>query len=428
MSRLSLSLTLTLVVVLGGCGSSSKPPVGKVCTLNSECNNPLSCTFGKCHNACVETRDCPAGQRCLKVPGGNVCQLDEEKHCPSTGMCQQPLICAIDLLCHNNCTTMADCPGQQVCASGACAESWEVGSDGKLMAPSDGGAGGAGGGGGGTDAGIDAAPVMGNGPCGVPETEPNDTRDNPVRITAPTMFPSCIGTPKDVDFYELTTPSDPGGGYYQFSITEVGNVEVGLVAYSVSDKGKLTELYTDSAGQDLHGFLAAAAGEKYWLAVSAFAGANDGPAKYTLKVTFTKVADMYEPNDTKETAKPITLGTPIMAFMHQGFQAGAIKVEDVVDWYSVTAAAGDVTVKVENVPTNLEADVFIYDSTGKMARGYSSNDGANAMVTLMGVAAGPVYIQVQPFFIGADAFIERAKAPGMVPDQFTRPYKLTVSQ
>jgi hypothetical protein len=46
----------------------------------------------------------------------------------------------------------------------------------------------------------------------------------------------------------------------------------------------------------------------------------------------------------------------------------------------------------------------------------------------MGVAAGPVYIQVQPFFIGSDAFIARAKAPGMVPDQFTRPYKLTVSQ
>jgi hypothetical protein len=417
-----------MVVLASGCGSSDKPPAGKACTLNSECNNPLSCSFGKCHVACNETRDCQPGQRCIKGPTGNVCQLDEEKRCPPGTACQTPLICAIDLQCHNNCTTAAECTPGQVCAGGACAETSEVGPDGKLKAPGDGGAGGAGGGGG-TDAGVDAAPMMGNGPCGVPETEPNDTRDTPVTIPAPTTLTACIGAPKDVDYYELTTPSDPGGGYFEFSITQVGAFEPDVVMYSVSDKGKISEIYADSEGQDLHGFLAAAAGEKYWLVVSAFAGANMGPQKYTLKVTFTKVADAYEANDTKETAKPIMLGTPISAFMHQGYKGGSITVDDIVDWYTTTAAAGNVTVKIENVPTDFEGDLFVYDSTGKMTRGYSSNDGANAMVTLMEVAAGPVYVKVQPFFVSSpNEFAARIKPPGMVPDHFTRAYKLTVSQ
>src|SRR4051812_22184077 len=127
MSRLSVGVML-MVVLASDCGSSA-PPTGKACVLNSECNNPLSCTFGKCHQACMVTRDCPAGQRCLKVAGGNVCQLAEEKSCPASGACQQPLICAVDLLCHGSCTTAADCPTGQTCASGACAEAEEVGSD-----------------------------------------------------------------------------------------------------------------------------------------------------------------------------------------------------------------------------------------------------------------------------------------------------------
>src|SRR5688572_30433956 len=110
MSRLFVSRWLGVGLVLGlafvdGCGSSDKPPAGKPCQLNSECNNPLACTFGKCHNQCVVSRDCPAGQRCVKVAAGNVCQLEEEKRCPSGTACMAPLICAIDIQCRNNCTT-----------------------------------------------------------------------------------------------------------------------------------------------------------------------------------------------------------------------------------------------------------------------------------------------------------------------------------
>src|SRR3954469_2887615 len=98
MARLNSAFVLGLALLAAACSSSSKPPVGKTCSVNSDCNNPLSCTFGKCHEACTVTRDCPIGQRCVKGPLGNVCQLGDEKLCPAAGgvsTCQPPLACAI---------------------------------------------------------------------------------------------------------------------------------------------------------------------------------------------------------------------------------------------------------------------------------------------------------------------------------------------
>lgn len=66
---------ILFALLISGCGGDKKtPPVGTICMRNSECNNPLSCSFGRCHETCVETRDCPVGQRCLKLAAGSVCQ------------------------------------------------------------------------------------------------------------------------------------------------------------------------------------------------------------------------------------------------------------------------------------------------------------------------------------------------------------------
>ena len=440
MSRLSVAVTLGLVVGLASCGSSSKPPAGKTCSLNTDCNNPLACTFGKCHLMCNDTRDCPAGQRCINVTGGKVCQLDEEKRCPASGTCQQPLICAVDLLCHNTCTTAGDCPAMQICASGACAEPLEVGADGKLKAAPDGGlpagTGGSGGGGGsgtgGTggsvDAGADAPPSGAIGPCGVPEIEPNDKREQAVPLTAPTMFTSCIGTPEDIDFYELTTPNDGSGGYYTISFTEIAGWTIDLTVYTAFDTGELGNTYATSDGQDLHAYLAAMAGQKYRLQVKGFINVGKAPAKYTMKVTYTKVDDAQEPNNTRDTAKMINLGTPVTAYLFEGVKALPVKATDLADWYKVTAAAGNVTVNVESVPSNLSAEITIVDPTGKTQSGYSPNDGANATATFMNGPAGTYLISVQIGFVRTDYFFGRATTPTDVPDSYTHAYKMTVTQ
>src|SRR4051794_29850534 len=107
-------------LVLAGCGSDAKPKPGATCTINSECNNPLSCTAGKCHEQCQDSRDCQQpGARCVKdnvvgsaTMGVHVCQLPEEMpRCSMNSDCKLGLVCAKDLMCRNECKEDRDCPG-----------------------------------------------------------------------------------------------------------------------------------------------------------------------------------------------------------------------------------------------------------------------------------------------------------------------------
>ena len=45
-----------------GCGSDTPKRAGGLaagCTLNSDCDSDLVCTFGRCHTECAATKDCP---------------------------------------------------------------------------------------------------------------------------------------------------------------------------------------------------------------------------------------------------------------------------------------------------------------------------------------------------------------------------------
>src|SRR5450432_296686 len=146
-----------------GCGSSDAPaPVpGSACTLNSDCNNPLSCAFGKCHQSCKESRDCPQPARCVKLDLGTVCQLPTEIVCGGNVTCESGQVCGSNNGCVATCTVTNDCVVGQSCAVDAkgsnkmiCAEAKEVGADGTVMldpvgdasTPGAGGSGGSGGG------------------------------------------------------------------------------------------------------------------------------------------------------------------------------------------------------------------------------------------------------------------------------------------
>ena len=120
-----------------GCSSSKKVDVGTDCLLNSDCNSPLSCSFGKCHDACKDTRDCPLGASCVKLSTGSVCQLPADAFC--TGLCSENLVCAADQRCRVGCQSAADClTGQSCVASGTsatsvCADSTDVDVTGQLQ-------------------------------------------------------------------------------------------------------------------------------------------------------------------------------------------------------------------------------------------------------------------------------------------------------
>jgi hypothetical protein len=124
--RARLAARLSLPIGLGlapGC-SSSPPALTQICTINSDCNAPLVCAFTHCHVQCTESRDCPTGQRCVPVAGGNdVCQLPTEATCAvddGGGGCVEGETCGNDLQCRAPCGATATCLQAQICVNDQC--------------------------------------------------------------------------------------------------------------------------------------------------------------------------------------------------------------------------------------------------------------------------------------------------------------------
>ena len=101
--------------------SAKKIEVGGACILNSDCNSPLLCTDGKCHDACHASVDCPPGETCVKTNDTSICQLPAEADCSRTP-CGGTYVCASDLRCRTVCQSAVDCAGGQVCVTSGCAD------------------------------------------------------------------------------------------------------------------------------------------------------------------------------------------------------------------------------------------------------------------------------------------------------------------
>ncbi|HXU83458.1 MAG TPA: PPC domain-containing protein [Polyangia bacterium] len=467
-------LGLGIVVGLFGCGGRSSPPVGQRCQVNTDCANPLSCTFGQCHVTCRDARDCAGGQRCVAAPGGAVCQ--PEGKCNYLSECPRPLVCALDRQCRSECKMSIDCATKtQTCVSGVCAEPQEVDSTGKLKnaeatavpdAP-DGGV---------LDMGVvpppadgpppadappptdgsapadapapDLAPLppdlnLGDipvGPCGFqdPYEPTNDKRETAIQLAPGVSVQGCVAGKDptvDSDWFEVVAPNDPAGGYFQVALTDVGPDKVGVTTYAASDNTIILDGYGGpDPGASVNVFFAAAPGQRYRLLVSY--GSYDFlykmPFRYTIRATYTKVNDTFEPNDTRAAARPIALGTPITAFLfagfitgHAGFENGKMGSAPTADWYKVEASAGMVKATVDNTAGDVRTVVFIYDSLGtERARADSVTYGAGASATVAMAVAGTYYVQV---LAGDQGPISAAPRAAVSPS-FTVPYTLTVSQ
>src|SRR5262244_487056 len=90
-------LTCVVAVVLAvACTSDEKAPgeLAAGCLVNSDCHDPLVCAFRTCHNACVATRDCPKGLRCVASDRPyHVCQLLSERNCTYNTDCFEGQAC-----------------------------------------------------------------------------------------------------------------------------------------------------------------------------------------------------------------------------------------------------------------------------------------------------------------------------------------------
>jgi hypothetical protein len=120
MVRISRGLLAAAFVagVAASCSSSSGGGTSLAgnCAINSNCDAPLICAFSRCHSACMESRDCPDGERCVLSGASGVCQLQQESTCTTANsLCSTGEICGTDMQCRAQCTSTIPCVEGDFC-------------------------------------------------------------------------------------------------------------------------------------------------------------------------------------------------------------------------------------------------------------------------------------------------------------------------
>ncbi len=271
----------------------------------------------------------------------------------------------------------------------------------------------------GGDGGVDPACGMG---------EPNDTREQSTAIDLDKSYAGCVSATDGtdlLDFYELTAPMDAAGGYVEVTISGVGPQGLAeLIVTSSADNDVLFDAYTTDNGGSVKGWLTVAPGAKYRVRVSRFAGAGTRFA-YSLDTKYTKINDTFEPNNSKADAKPISLNMPIQASAAAVSANTALAGADAEDWFKVTLAAGNATVKLSNSPSDHLCDVELIDNSGQsVGENYTTSNGANCQIDATALTGGTYYVNAHTF-AGVPL---RAAANAAPPAQITAQYTLVVMQ
>jgi hypothetical protein len=266
----------------------------------------------------------------------------------------------------------------------------------------------------------------GSGPCGLPVETANDDRDHATAYTLGDATTGCIATATDQDWLSFSAPSGAAGGYFTVKVDNVGTGAIDVTGYATTDNGQVFEYYADNQGESVHLFFPAIGGAKYLVELKDFSG-FPAEYKYTFTASYTAVNDTNEPNDTRATAKPMTVGaTGVSGFLFSGFKMGASPLAtDYDDYFSVTLAAGDTTVSLAPAPSNLCGQVFLLDSTGaEVASKFCDNPGQSLNFVAPGVTAGSYFVRATVFLI-PDSITAKGDVP---PNNYVSAYTLTVTQ
>jgi hypothetical protein len=451
----ALGGALLLLAVLGRCSSSRLAP-GKACQVNSDCQAQLVCIYGKCHEACAAARDCTTGEECVKGnQGTNICLLPDEFMCAFNSQCPDGLFCSRDFKCRNQCLSSRDCAtSTQICVMPdlVCAEPPDIVNGGLVAvdggsASTDAGTGGSGAGGRGGTGGTGTAGVGGGSAgaggfgasggvsgmvtldCSGPETTTNDTFGTATPYALWSQVVACLNTASDVDYYSFTIPANPAGGYIQASATMLGvgpgggGVGADIKIYTAADQTVLAEIASQTSQQSVFVYAAVAPGASYYVAVNPTTGTAT-PARYTLLVTYTAIADPYEPDDTRATAATISLNQMITAYMFAGYATQTIGLFD--DYYKVALQSGSVTINVPTSPMNVAPFVTFYDPQfNQITTGNATTGGGGVTIMSTAMAAGTYYVGIRPYVSNPN---NQAGSGTVLPDNFITPYTLIVTQ
>lgn len=464
-------------LAMGGCSSSDeKRRASKLaggCSLNSDCASPNICAFERCHFPCKEDRDCdPDPLRCVlsEESGVFVCQLEDETTCEIDKDCPGDQTCGIDDECRDPCKIDDDCIGDQICAaSNECASSLAskdtLDAEGNIV-PDGGPAGGTGGTGGadvngGSGAttpsdggsgsgGVPAEPTAGdgtgaagdtslaggpNGEGGAPNYPPAEYEERPDK---PEPFDNGTSTSAvpvttsanlylagaDQDWLSYTAPDDGRAHIVSIHVDQEPNLSSNIQINAAADFEQILQTTNLGIGQTRDLYLTLGSGATALIKFARYNVANTkGMAFVTLSDT--PENDSWEPNNTKDAAKTITLGQTVSGQVLNPWVAANDRPTD--DWFAIELAVGTATFSVLSTPSlgRLEVEVLKPNAgTVPANAGTAPVVGGTATYNVTVATQGIHYFIVKPFSgISGISFNENP-----VPAYLTEQYSFTITQ
>lgn len=252
--------------------------------------------------------------------------------------------------------------------------------------------------------------------------EPNEDRDHATKLRfGQPVKKACATGSGDVDWYELDVPADPAGGYVQITAKNITAGRWELRVFAASDNEQLLASYAESQKADVNAFVEAKPGTKLRFSLKPSYYEEKQTFEYDVDVKYTKIADAFEPNDSRENAKRIEKNTSINAYFFAGYDSK--ELGDYDDFYEIDLNAGKATFKLEDVAEGY-AKMNVLDEAGESIEiEYAGTRGASVFLNDLAITkSGKHYVHVT--LSGVDA---EGDTTG-VPPHFTKPYKLTVSQ
>jgi hypothetical protein len=265
--------------------------------------------------------------------------------------------------------------------------------------------------------------------CGkVDEKEPNDKREETNPYTVGQTVTGCMPAPYDEERWAVAAPASGSFGYFDAEIVPEGkgkmdvNVYIDRADFSLGSE-VFSDAVTKTSGQPLYFYWPAMPGQTFKIHMKVV---DQEWFKYRLNVVWRPVVDMYEPNDTDATAKPIPVGTPIQAYYFPAFDMyGKPRVES--DIYSVNLQPGMATVTVSDVPAGAISNFVLYSPEGRTVAAVRYGSAHSPMITAsaMITAAGMHTISTSALSaIGYGSTMTR-DAPIV---SYKNPYRLLVTQ
>lgn len=187
--------------------------------------------------------------------------------------------------------------------------------------------------------------------------EPNDSLGSAYSISIGYTYYSYIGTSTDVDYFRVLPSSS---GTLNVSMTVPSGVDYDIQLLNSSGTA-LTGSYAGSGSSESFSY-SVTSGVTYYLKIYGYGGANNPSVSYSLYTYLSGggASDPYEPNDSIGAAYGASIGSTYTAY---------IGTSGDQDFYRVTATC-DGTLNVSmSVPSGLDYDVELQNSSGSVLAG-----------------------------------------------------------